>query len=256
MPATDLDLITTAAQAGGEIAARFFRADPEVWQKPGGQGPVTEADLAIDAMLRTELLAARPEYGWLSEETEDSPDRLTRERVFIVDPIDGTRAFMNGERNFGVSIAVAEKGIVTAAAFAMPVAEKLYTAAIGTGATRNGTPLAPSGRTEIAEATLLIQRAQLKPEFWPRGLPPIRPEFRSSLAYRICLIAEGRFDAMLTLRPAHEWDIAAADLICREAGGTITDLAGRDLRYNSETALQPGILAATPGLHQSLRSFL
>jgi len=256
LPATDLALITDAAIAGGEIARKFFGASPEVWDKPGGQGPVTEADLAIDRMLKAELLAARPDYGWLSEETEDSAERLSCDRVFIVDPIDGTRAFMNGEHSFGVSIAVAERGRIIAGAFAMPVAEKLYAAALGAGATKNGTPVAHSGRTGIEDASLLVQRSQMKPELWPRGLPALRQAFRPSLAYRICLVAEGRFDAMLTLRPAHEWDIAAAGLICREAGGRVTDLAGAELCYNSETALQPGLIAATPVIHDYLKALI
>ena len=116
MPATDdLTLLTDAAREAGKIAAKFFHSSAEKWDKPGGQGPVTEADLAVDAMLREELTSARCNYAWLSEETEDNPDRLGAERVFIVDPIDGTRSFIEGSTTWAHSLAIARNGRVEAA---------------------------------------------------------------------------------------------------------------------------------------------
>ena len=115
MPEPDLALLRDAAKAAGEIATKHFRKDPEAWDKGAGQGPVTEADIEVDTMLREELTAARPDYGWLSEETADNATRLDRERVFVVDPIDGTRAFMDGKTGFSHALAVVEQGVPVAA---------------------------------------------------------------------------------------------------------------------------------------------
>ncbi|MCP5037766.1 MAG: 3'(2'),5'-bisphosphate nucleotidase CysQ, partial [Rhodobacteraceae bacterium] len=137
----DLSLLMDAAAAAGVIACRHFKASPEVWDKPGGAGPVTEADIAVDTMLREELLASRPDYGWLSEETEDNSTRLDREKVFIVDPIDGTRAFIDGSPTWAHSLAVSELGQITAAIVYSPEHDKMYSAGRDLGAFWNGGPL-------------------------------------------------------------------------------------------------------------------
>lgn len=252
MPETDLALVSDAAREAGKIAMRFFKSAPEIWDKPGGQGPVTEADLAIDAMLMAELLAARPGYGWLSEETEDNTDRLGCEYVFIVDPIDGTRAFINGEKSWGVSIGISRRGTIVAGAFYMPVSDRMYAASTGRGAMLNGNFIHHSGREDLAGASVLAQSSQLRAELWPIGLPAIERHFRPSLAYRMCLVAEGRYDAMLTLRPAHEWDIAAGELICREAGAVVTTQSNAALRFNTVHASLPDLIAAAPLVHRAL----
>ncbi|WP_245749302.1 inositol monophosphatase family protein [Jannaschia pohangensis] len=252
MPAADRDLLASAAHAAGEIARRHFGNGPETWDKGDGQGPVTEADLEIDAMLRERLMAARPDYGWLSEETADGPDRLTRKRVFIVDPIDGTRAFLNGELTFSHSLAVVEDGIPIAAAIYLPMKDRLYLAARGQGATRNGDTIRHSGRPELDGATVLGTKANFADANWKGGTPPVTRRFMPSLAYRLALAAEGRFDAMITLRQAWEWDIAAGALMVSEAGGRITDRRGADLRFNGATPMLDGVLAGTPDIADAL----
>jgi len=249
LPARDLALLIEAAKAAGEIAKRHFSAKPKVWDKADGQGPVTEADLEIDRMLKGELLAARPEYGWLSEETTDNSARLTRKRVFIIDPIDGTRSFIGGSKTFAHSLAVAEGGKVIAAVVLLPMRDMTYCASRNGGAYLNGVKLTHSGRDELSQARVLAARPVMAPDLWPGGVPPIDRHFRPSLAYRLCMTAEGRFDGMLTLRDAWEWDIAAGELICREAGAAITDRQGAPLVFNSPTPKHPGVLAASPGVH-------
>ncbi len=256
MPERDLDLLLDAAIAAGDIAERHFHATPEVWNKGDGQGPVTEADLEIDAMLRSELLSARPDYGWLSEETEDDQSRLSAERVFIVDPIDGTRSFVNGKKTFAHSLAIAENGVVTTAVVHMPLREFTYQARVGAGAYLNGQPLQHSGREGVSQARVLAATPQLAPDLWPGGVPPVEKHFRSSLAYRLCLIAEGRFDGMVTLRDAWEWDIAAGVLICDEAGATVSDRDGAGLVFNGPESKCPGVLAASPGVHAGFLAHL
>ncbi len=258
MPANDdLALLTEAARAAGEIALRYWRKRPESWDKPGGAGPVTEADLAVNAMLHADLGAARPDYGWLSEETPDDAARLGRGRSFIVDPIDGTRAFIEGDMAFAHSLAVAEAGRITAAVVYLPAKEALYAANDTGEATLNGRPIRASGRTEAGRATLLTSRPNLAPEYWKGGTPPpFRREFRASLAWRLCLVAEGRFDAMLSLRPTWEWDIAAGDLIASRAGAQVTDRMGRAIAYNAAEPRAQGIIAAPPPLWRAIRAAL
>jgi len=247
----DLALLLGAAEAAGPIALGHFKGDVAVWEKPG-LGPVTEADLAIDAMLRVELGAARPEYGWLSEESEGQPDRADRERAFIVDPIDGTRAFIAGDEGWGIALAVAERGRVVAAVMHLPARGETFAAILGQGATLNGAPIRASGRAMLEGAAALAGSAQLKDEFWPGGPPPVKRHFRSSLAWRLCLVGQGRFDMMVTLRPAYEWDIAAGSLIATEAGAVVTDGDGAALVFNRHPDRAPGVIAAPEALHRAL----
>lgn len=251
MPASDLALLEEAAREAGEIARGFWREDPQVWDK-GGDDPVSEADFAVDRHLHDRLLGARPGYGWVSEETEDDPVRLTAERVFIVDPIDGTRSFVAGERTWAHSLAVAENGRVTAACVYLPVRDKLYLAALGQGATLNSAAISASSQAGVDGATVLSPKVSFRDEFWKDGPPPVERHFRPSLAYRMALIGEGRFDAMLTLRPAWEWDIAAGALIATEAGAKVTDRHGAALAFNSPARQTAGVLAAGAALHAGL----
>lgn len=249
----DLALLVDAARRAGEIALGFFRAEPAVWDKPDGAGPVSEADLAVDRMLREALLAERPSYGWLSEETEDSFARLDAEHLFIIDPIDGTRAFIQGSGSWAHSLAVAEAGQVIAAVVYLPANGRMYTASLGGGAFLDGAPIRASDVCRLEEATLLAARPAMDPWNWLGGaVPPVRREFRSSLAYRMSLVGEGRHDAMLTLRATWEWDIAAGALIVSEAGGVVSDRRLSPLRFNTPAARVNGVLAAGPGLHRQL----
>jgi len=222
-----------------------------VWDK-GDEGPVTEADHAVNDALAKTLRSARPEYGWLSEETPDGTDRLTREHVFILDPIDGTRAFIAGEDSFSHSLAIARNGEVTAGVVFLPALDRMFAATIEGPATLNGSPISASRIAGAAGATLLTPAANLKPEHWPGGVPDVKRAFRASVAYRLALVAQGRFDGMLSFRQGWEWDIAAGSLIARRAGARVTDRNGAELRFNTQVAKADGLIAAAPGLHQDL----
>lgn len=246
-PEGDLHLLLDAARQAGRIALKHFRRNPKTWDKPGA-GPVTEADLAVDAYLHQTLRTARPDYGWLSEETADHPDRrearLKAQKTFIVDPIDGTRAFIAGEGSWAVALAVVTAGTVTDAVVHLPSARKTYAARRGRGATLNGTPIRVSERSAPDGGRILARRPLMRPEYWPGGLPQMHRGFRPALAYRMALVAEGRYDAMLTLRPTWDWDAAAGALLIAEAGGTVTDGAGNPLRFNSENGQVPSVAGA------------
>ena len=251
MPETDLKLLETAAREAGEIARGFWREDPQVWDK-GGDDPVSEADFAVDKHLANRLLEARPDHGWVSEETEDNPARFDTRRLFIVDPIDGTRAYVAGEKTWAHSLALVEDGAVIAACVYLPVLDKMYLAERGKGAMLNGAPLRTSDADEVNGASVLSPKVSFKPEFWKNGPPPVSRHFRPSLAYRLSLVGEGRFDAMITLRGAWEWDIAAGALIASEAGATVTDRHGETLTFNSASRKTAGVIAASERVHAGL----
>jgi myo-inositol-1(or 4)-monophosphatase len=248
----DLALIEAATRAAGEVALQYWKLDPRQWDKGDEAGPVSEADIAVNELLHRQLIGARPSYGWLSEETDDDAARLACDRVFIIDPIDGTRAFLAGEDNFAVSVAVAERGRVVAGAVFLPAKARMYTATADGPACRDGQPITVSTQADIATAHVLTQKASLSPEHWPGGLPPFQRHFRPSLAYRLCLAAEGRFDAMLTLRDAWEWDIAAGVLIAERAGAMVTDGSGGVLRFNSPSRQTAGVIVAPPVLYAAI----
>jgi myo-inositol-1(or 4)-monophosphatase len=257
LPANDLPLLIEAAEEAGRIATRYIGAPIEIRDKPDGAGPVTEADLAVDAALAQILRAARPDYGWLSEESEDTPARLSAERVFIIDPIDGTRAFIDGEDGWAHSLAVAERGVITAAVIYMPMCDKMYTAAARQGAALNEAPIRVTEQGGLDGASLLASRPALAAGIWRNGVvPQVRRAFRPSLAHRLGLVAEGRYDAMLTLRASWEWDIAAGDLILREAGAVTSDRRKRPLAFNNPDPRLDGVIAANPALHGALHAAL
>lgn len=214
---------------------------------------MTEADLAVNDMLQATLLRARPDYGWLSEETDDGRQRLAQDRVFIIDPIDGTRSFIEGANTWAHAIAVAEHGEVTAAVVYLPLRGLLYSAARGAGAQLNGKPINASGISVFEQATILAAKPVLAGTMWCSGAcPPFKSAYRPSLAYRLGLVAQARFDAMLTLRPTWEWDIAAGALIVSEAGGIITDQRGAALRFNGRDPRLDGVVAGGCLIHAAL----
>lgn len=250
MPARDLDLLINAALIAGRVATSYSGQTAKRWDKPGGAGPVTEADLAVNNMLAATLPIARPTYGWLSEETEDTATRLSRDKVFIIDPIDGTRSYAEGANTWAHSFAVSEGGQITAAVVYLPMRKKMYTAALGKGAWLNGEPLRVSTQPSLSNARVLATKVNMEPKFWPKGAPDIDRQHRPSLAYRLALVAAGEFDAMFTFRPSWEWDIAAGALIVTEAGGAITDQTGGPLMFNGPDALLNGIIAGGPAIHE------
>jgi myo-inositol-1(or 4)-monophosphatase len=244
----DQDLIVAAARAAGRLALERREAGLKIWSKDGGS-PVTDADLAVDKLLHEILTTARPDYGWLSEETVDDPERLSRRRLFCVDPIDGTAAFLKHKPWFTVCIAVVEDGLPVCGVVYAPALDELFEAVTGQGATLNGTPIRPSAAVALDDCAMLGDARMFQHPEWPRPWPAMRVESRNSIAYRMCLVADGRFDAAVALSPKNEWDLAAADLIVREAGGLATDHFGRRFAYNAPIPKAPSVICAAPALH-------
>ncbi|AMM83623.1 3'(2'),5'-bisphosphate nucleotidase CysQ [Martelella sp. AD-3] len=240
---SDLALIEEAAREAGAVALSHFGQDPEVWWKNGGQSPVSAADYAANACLETILTRARPDYGWLSEESRDDLRRLETERAFVVDPIDGTRGFLGGQTNWVVSVAVVSRKRPVAGVLVAPALGDVYTAMEGGPALLNGAAIRASesrGGPDDDELALCLP-ASLADRFQPRFRERLRrAAYIPSLAYRLALVAEGRLDGTLVKPNSHDWDLAAADIILSRAGATLLDDRGKALFYN-----RPGVRHGT-----------
>jgi myo-inositol-1(or 4)-monophosphatase len=241
----DLELIRSAALEAGALALALREDRLRIWAKSGGS-PVTDADLKVDRMLKDRLTAARPDYGWLSEETADDPSRLRRRRVFVVDPIDGTVAYMKQRPWFSISIAVVEDGRPVAGVVHAPAVTETYEATLGGPALVNGVPIHPSSAAQLEGCNVLGDRSTLVPPRWPQ----MQVETRNSVAYRICLVAAGAFDAAVALSSKCDWDLAAAELIAERAGVMVTDAEGRAFAYNQPEVSKPSLVCAPAPLHR------
>lgn len=253
-PAADLELLERAARAAGERTLDWFGAlkDADVAAKAGGE-PVTQADLAAERALSEMLRNERPDYGWLSEETDDDQSRLTRDAAFVIDPIDGTRAFIQGAPQYVISAAVVRDGKPVAGALYQPARDVMYAASLGGGARRNGEPIAVDDASSLAGARLVCPKGHLAEAKWRRPWPQdLKAESRNSMAYRIAMVARGDWHGALSLSEKSDWDLAAADLILQEAGGVITDLAGRAFRYNEAETRKSGVVCGGPEFHAAL----
>lgn len=251
--ADDLALIRDAAREAGRIAMSYFGNNPEVWLKLG-QSPVTAADYAVDRFLRETLTGARPAYGWLSEETADTPERLSARRTFVVDPIDGTRAFIEGRPTWCVSVAVVEAGRPLAGVLDCPARNEIFEASTGGGAFRDGARIAvreAGAAPLVAGPKSMFAAAGLA---WPADFR--RGPYFPSLAYRVAAVASGDLDATYVKPNAHDWDIAAADLILSEAGGRIVDMSGNDLVYAGADPRHGALVAGSGRLLERLSGML
>jgi len=247
--AADLELIRSAALEAGELALSLQRkGDLEVQSKSGGS-PVTSADLALDELLKTRLLKARPDYGWLSEETADDRSRLAGGRSFVVDPIDGTVAYIKGRPWWVVSIAVVEAGAPVAGVIHAPAVGETYDATAGGGARLAGKSIHVSDRAQLEGCAMLTDINMINRVEWPRPWPPMRIESRNSVAYRMALVAAGAFDAVLALSSKCDWDVAAGDLIAREAGAVVSDHRGGAYGYDQASCTKPSLVCAGPALY-------
>lgn len=250
----DLELLRTSAVAAGIIATSFFRRPVKSWEKDNAS-PVSEADILVDRYLASSLLQARPTYGWLSEETADNASRLDCERVFVVDPIDGTRGFLRGEDSWTVSLAVVENGIPVAGVVYAPVRDEMYEAARGEGAFLNRQPIRRSRRA--GAAPIIPAAGAVHQEMQLAGLNYTRGPYFPSLAYRLVQVATGKLDAVASRRGSQDWDIAAATLILEECGVNIADVCSgpphfnkRDVRHGALAALAD--MSLKPVVHAAL----
>lgn len=248
MPGRDVtpEALTEAVSAAAATAMRYWsdgRGDAvRHWEKEPGQ-PLSEADLLVDEELKRSLGALAPDAAWLSEETADTTARTAHDRIWIVDPIDGTRDFVRGRPGWAVSVALVEHGRIILAALAAPAREELWLAAAGGGATRNGMPISASTRDSLPGA-------RVPADSLPRPDRDLVPVFKpNSIALRMAMVAADEADLVATVRWGAEWDIAAASLIAAEAGACVTDAIGRPLIFNRPRPMALGMLCCAPAIH-------
>lgn len=252
MPAPEPDLIAAiaaAAREAGALAARRATDDYRRWDKAPNH-PVCEIDLEVDALLFQRLRAIDPDAGWLSEETADSPERLSARRVWIVDPIDGTRDYLRGRPGWAVSVALVEDGQAIVGVLEAPMRGETWLAAAGNGAMLNDAPLRAGSRS-VLEGARVPAETLPRPDRMLVGVP--RP---NSIALRIAMVASDEVDFCASLRWGGEWDIAAAGLIAAEAGATVTDPLGRPILFNKPTPEVFGIVASARPLHAAVLAHL
>ena len=240
----DLKLAINASLKAGEIIMQYYCDDYEIKEK-GYHNPVTTADKEADSYLKSTLMSARPQYGWLSEETVDSKNRLNKEKVWIVDPLDGTKEFIEGVPQFVVSIALVEKGIPIIGVLHNPVTKETFHAAKGGGAYLDQGQYRCSIKDSTRDMVILNSRSETRRGLWE----PYKKHFKElrpigSVAYKMGLTAIGKADIFATLRPKNEWDICAGTCLIDEAGGKVINLNGKDITFNNQkTLIEPGLIA-------------
>lgn len=247
----DTARLETIVREAGQIALSAWPGDGhalEVWEKKPGD-PVCAADIAVNDFLKRELTGLLPSAGWLSEETADLSDRVNDSLVWLVDPIDGTRDFVRGRAGWAVSVALVESakpllGYLFAPARRREEGGELWHSEAGKGSRRNGAALAGSNREALSGARVPARNL-------PKDSDLVEVSQPNSIALRLGMVAAGEADLVATLRWGYEWDIAAAGLIAREAGATVTDAFGQPLRFNKPDPRAFGVLATAPAIHSA-----
>src|SRR5882757_2580127 len=248
----ELKLAKKAAREAGEILRSYWKREGYHIGSKGHDNPVTQADLEADAAIKKALRDPFPSYGWLSEETVDNDARLKCRRVWIVDPLDGTKEFINGIPEFSVAIALVEDGVPILGVTYNPIKREMYWAARGTGCHLNTRRVRVTRTRTLKGATVLASRSETARGEWQvfHGLLKVSPT--GSVAYKLAMVAAGKGDATFTRSPKSEWDIASGAALIMEAGGVITDIKGREIRFNQPTVKLEGLIADNRILHRAL----
>ena len=252
MPASELlkgleGVVREAGDLARVTAARTFRH----WTKGADRSPVSEADIAVNDLLRERLTALVPGAGWLSEETEDDPAARAAAEVWVVDPIDGTRAFIAGRPDWTISVALVTGGRPVLAGLYAPLPDLMYLAAHARGASLNGAPIRVSSGSDLTGARIAGPKRYL--EKLEKLTPAVLPQPKvHSLALRLTRVGEGVLDAAFSSGGSHDWDLAAADLLVHEAGGLLTDFGGRPLTFNRPHVVHGALIAAGPARHGAI----
>jgi myo-inositol-1(or 4)-monophosphatase len=238
MLARDVALLTDTVREAGALALSLFRTELRNWTK-GASSPVSEADIAVNDLIETRLRRARPDYGWLSEESADDESRLDKQRVWIVDPIDGTRGYLAGREDWCVSVALVENTSTVLAAVFAPASDEFFFAARGQGAARNDAAVHATTGTEMDFSRVVGPKPLVERLNRSSDEISLHPRI-GSLALRLCRVAEGRLDAAFAGGQSRDWDLAAANLIVQEANGNMTALSGDRIRYNRRVLVAAG----------------
>jgi myo-inositol-1(or 4)-monophosphatase len=246
-PTRDALLLRDTVREAGALALSLFRTDLKNWTK-GASSPVSEADIAVNELISGRLRYATPHYGWLSEESVDDEQRLDKQRVWIVDPIDGTRGYLAGREDWCISVALVEGTRPVLAAVFAPASDEFFFAERGRGTLLNGTPVCATSGTAIDISRVAGPKPLI--ERLVRSSGEISPHPRiASLALRLCRVAHGRLDLAFAGGQSRDWDLAAADLIVQEANGKMSSLSGEAIQYNRREVTHGVLMAAGRDRH-------
>lgn len=246
-----LTVARQAVQRAGDLVLSYYSSQYEV-QSKGLDNPVTSADLAANQVLRSTLLAAFPEAGWLSEESADDLTRLQRDVVWIIDPLDGTKEFIQGVDEFVIVAALVIREHVAVAVTYNPVRRELLHACRGQGTFCNDQPVRVSTTAQLPGAVVLASRSETSRGEWERFRDVLTVRPMGSVAYKLAQVARGVCDLTFSLVPKNEWDICAGTLLVTEAGGQVTDLQGQPFRFNQPNPLRAGLIASNGHLHRPI----
>jgi myo-inositol-1(or 4)-monophosphatase len=253
----ELEVATAAArEAGAIIRSLYGRGIAVVPKLDRADSPLTEADTRANEALHRAIGAAFPDDGWLSEESRDDPTRLAKRRVWIVDPLDGTKEFVREIPELAVCVGLAEDGVPILGVVYNPITDELYAAARGVPATLNGVPIHVTDTRVLARATIIASRSETERGEWDEFRGRFAIERRGSDAYTLALVASGRADATFTLVPKSEWDVCASVCILERAGGRVSDLDGAPLRFNRQRTRLDGLVASNNVLHEDILRLL
>ena len=262
MPVADFDeharyseQLVAAVREAGQLALGKFRAPLKSWSKDN-YSPVSETDIAVNEFLQERLRDPSGKIGWLSEETADTTERLSKSRVWIVDPLDGTKEFTQHIPEFCVCVALVEEGVVQVGVSYNPAEDLLFAARRGGGTTLNGKPVRCTTRATVADSVVLASRSEDKRGEWDAYKTLMKVKLTGSVAYKFAQISAGMADATFSLTPKNEWDICAGTMLVEEAGGVVTDRFGKPLTFNNAKTLLPGLIAASSVLYGPLRDVI
>ena len=244
----ELEFAIATVRSAGAIVLGYFHSSYTIRQK-SKDNPVTSADLAADKYLKETLIRQFPDDGWLSEETADSPQRLNRKRVWVVDPLDGTKEFVRGLPEFAISVALVEDAEPRIAVVYNPARDDLFAAAKNRGACRGGSTIRVSAQTELQGSNIFVSRSEHSKRLFGSLQECTSVRSIGSIAYKLALVAAGEADLSISIRPKSEWDVCAGALLVQEAGGMVTDLNGCRLEFNRRIPSVEGIVAANGILH-------
>ncbi len=254
---SDFSLLQATVREAGTLAMQYYGRAQKSWHKSDNQ-PVTEADIAVNELIHKRLLGARPDYGWLSEETEDNLERLNFKRTWIIDPIDGTSAFLQTRPEFSISAALVENNRPLLGCVFNPASDEFYAARKGHGAAKNGQPIHFQGADKISQDIHvcvyppILQHEAWQHKEWKNIWSKLRVSNRTSVAYRLGLLAESYFDVVIMLNTKKDWDLVAGDLIVHEAGGYVADLDGNPFSYNTANVNHSRTLAGSAPMIKKL----
>ena len=245
------NLVKESILKAGKLALKWFKKDPEQWKKDDGS-LVSKADIEINDLLNKLLKNKNPEFGWLSEENEDDKSRLNKKITFVVDPLDGTKAFLEGKKEFSISVAIVKNGLPVSGIVFSPSTDEMFEAEKNKGSWKNNKKVIISNYNRLEKCKMIAFKPMFSHPAWKEPWPKMDVENRNSIAYRMALVASGQYDAMMALNSKNDWDIAAGDLLISEAGGIVTLHTNKKIIYNIENTKKPSVIGTNKAIHEKI----